>query len=462
MSTLHPSRARTKPFSPLAALGLIVGGWILPGGFDGGVHAADLWEEVTRRAEAELPALEELYRDFHTHPELSFQEERTAGRMAEELRRAGYEVTEGVGGWGVVAVLAQGAGRTLLLRADADALPVEEETGLAYASRARARDDAGQDVPVMHACGHDIHLAALIGTARVMAQMRDRWRGTLVLIVQPAEERGAGARAMLEAGLYRRFPRPEAAIALHVDPTLEAGSVAYVPGYALANVDSVDITIRGVGGHGAYPHTTKDPVVIAAQVILALQTIVSREVPPTEPAVVTVGSIHAGAKHNVIADEARLQLTVRSYSDAVRDQVLTAIERLTRGIALAAGVPERLAPTVVIQKDEYTPSLYNDPALTERLAGLFRELLGEAAVVRGEPQMGGEDFARYGREEPRIPICMFRLGSIASERLAAGRRLGGEPLPSLHSGRYWPDSAPTLKTGVRTMSAAALAFFGSE
>jgi hippurate hydrolase len=343
-----------------------------------------------------------------------------------------------------------------MLRTDLDALPVVENTGRDYASDVRAKDDLGNDVGVMHACGHDIHMTSFVGTARLLAKLKNEWSGTLVMIGQPAEERGAGAREMLADGLFKRFPRPAAAIALHVDAALETGKVGYRAGYILANVDSVDITIRGVGGHGAYPHATKDPIVIAAQAIMALQTIVSREVRPIDSAVVTVGSIRGGAKHNIIPDEVKLQVTVRSYSDETRAQILAAIERITVGIARAAGVPADREPTVSVIEDEFTPATYNDPALASRLLPVWQSLLGEENVVERDAEMGGEDFSRYGREEPRIPIFMFRLGTISAERIAESKRPGGKPLPSLHSALFWPVPRSTIETGVKAMTAAAL------
>ena len=413
-----------------------------------------LHEAIAAQARAEYPSLFELYQHLHRHPELSLQEVETSARMAEELRAAGYEVTASVGGHGVVAVLRNGEGPVLMLRADMDALPVLEETGLPYASEAVAQDDHGVEVPVMHACGHDVHMTCLVGAARALHALRAEWRGTLLLVAQPAEERGAGAKALLEDGLFTRFPRPHHALALHVDPFSPAGSVGYVPGYAMANVDSVDITVRGVGGHGAYPHKTRDPIVLAAQIVLALQTIVSREVAPTDSAVVTVGSIHGGTKHNVIPNEVKLELTVRSYADETRAQILQAIERITAGIAQAAGLPPNRMPEVSVS--DGTPAVYNTPELVERVMGVARALLGPEQVHEGQPVMGGEDFGRYGREEPRIPIFMFRLGSINPEQFAASQQQDAPPLPSLHSSRYAPDPERTILTGVKLLTAAAI------
>ncbi len=406
------------------------------------------------------PALFELYKHFHANPELSLREVKTSARVAEELKRAGYEVTPNVGGHGVVAVLKNGRGPTVLVRGDMDALPVKEQTGLPYASTVTTKDPAGNDVPVMHACGHDVHMTCLIGTAQVLAQLKDRWQGTLVMIGQPAEEMGGGAKQMLADGLFTRFPRPDFCIALHDGTAVPAGAISYTPGFSAANVDSVDITVRGVGGHGAHPERTKDPVVLATQIVVALQTIVSRELKPGAPAVVTVGSIHGGTKHNIIPDEVKLQLTVRSYADEVRQQVLDAIPRIVRGQALAAGVPEDRLPIVDIAPD-YTPAVYNDPKLTERLMGVFRKLFGEANVVEEKPSMGGEDFGEYGRTEHKIPICMFDIGAVKREAFEESRRTG-KPLPGLHSSLFAPDPEPTLKTGITALSAAVLELMGGK
>src|SRR6266568_1363262 len=338
-------------------------------------------ELVQERVNQEYPSLFALYKELHTHPELSFQEEDTSARVGNELRKAGYEVATGVGKHGVVGVLRNGSGPTVLVRTDMDALPVKEQTGLPYASSAMAKDENGKDVPVMHACGHDMNMTCVLGAARVLAQLKDHWGGTLVVIGQPAEERGGGARAMLADGLFTRFPRPDFCLALHDDAELPAGTVGYTPGYALANVDSVDITIHGIGGHGAYTHKTKDPVVLAAQIILALQTIVSREIQPGEPAVVTVGSIHGGTKHNIIPDEVRLQLTVRSYTDEVRRQTIEAIKRIVRGQAMAAGIPEDRMPEVKLG-DDFVAATYNNPEVTGRITSVFKTWFGESNVVQ--------------------------------------------------------------------------------
>src|SRR3989454_878460 len=413
-----------------------------------------------QRVSQEQSRVLELYKHLHTHPELSFQEEKTSARVAEALRSAGYEVTTGVGRYGVVGILRNKSGPTVLIRTDMDGLPVKEQTGLPYASTVTAKDPQGNEVPVMHACGHDMTMPCVVGAARVLAQLKERWQGTLVVIGQPAEERGGGARAMLADGLFSRFPRPDICLALHDDAELPAGSIGYTPGYAMANVDSVDITIHGVGGHGAYPHKTKDPIVLAAQIILGLQTIVSREIQPGDPAVVTVGSIHGGTKHNIIPDEVRLQLTVRSYTDEVRHQTFEAIKRIARGQALAAGVPEDRLPEVKLE-DEFTPATYNNPELTERIAGVFRTWLGNSNVIRKKPLMGGEDFGEYGRTPQKIPVCIFFVGGVKPEAMKESVRTG-KPLRSLHSPRWAPMPEPTIETGVTAMTAAVLDLMGKR
>lgn len=414
---------------------------------------ADRLEEIRRLSAAQYAGLEELYVDLHTHPELSLHEERTAGKIAEELRRAHFTVSTNVGGYGVVGVLANGAGPVVLIRTDLDGLPVKEETGLPHASKARARDDSGKEVDVMHACGHDIHMSCFTGTARLLDQLRSQWKGTVIMIGQPAEERGKGAKKMLDAGLLTRFPKPDFCLALHTHAALPVGKIGFVEGYALANVDSVNVTLRGVGGHGAFPQLAKDPVVLAAQTVLALQTIVSRETEPIEPAVVTVGSIHGGTKHNIIPAEVVLQLTLRSYSDEVRIHSIESVKRITRGLAISAGIPEDRMPIVVVE-DEFTPSTYNNPALVQRLTPVWQSLLGSRNVEKVKPVMGGEDFGMYGRTEERIPICIFWLGVVDPEVMQTSLRTG-KPLPSLHSPLYAP-KPESIKTGVAAMTSAAL------
>jgi hippurate hydrolase len=396
--------------------------------------------------DGEIGGLVDLYKHLHRNPELSYHETATARRIAEELRRAGAEVTEGVGGTGVVGVVRNGEGPTVLVRTDLDALPVTEITGLDYASRARAVNDQGEPVGVMHACGHDVHMTCLVGTARWLASHKDRWRGTVVLVGQPAEERIGGASAMLDDGLYERFPRPDRALALHVAHDLEIGKVGYCSGPAMASSTSVDVIVRGKGGHGAMPHETVDPIVLSALLVLDLQTIVSRELKPIDPAVVTVGSIHGGTKHNIIPAEVHLQLTLRAYRDEVRDALIDGITRRARALAEAHRAPE---PSIEV--GESTPATINTPELVEAVLPALREAVGDSNVVETEPTMGAEDFGLFGRGG--VPTFMFRLGTIPPGRLAEARD-GGAPLPSLHSPLYAPDPGPSIRTGVRAMTAA--------
>jgi hippurate hydrolase len=424
-------------------------------------HAAGPRDAIQPIVEREYPSLEKLYVHCHANPELSFREEKTAARVAQELQALGLEVSTNVGGHGVVGVVRNGAGPTVLIRTDLDALPVMEQTGLPYASQVRTTNDFGVEVGVMHACGHDIHITSIVGAARALTQLRSRWSGTLVFIGQPAEERGSGARAMLKDGLFTRFPKPDYCLALHVSPDMAAGSVSVVEGVVLANVDAVDITLRGAGGHGAWPHKTKDPIVLAAQTIMVLQTIVSRETDPLESAVVTVGSIHGGTKHNIIPDDVKLQLTVRSFTDEVRAKTIEAIRRIVRGQALSAGIPEDRLPTVKVDEREATPATHNTPELARRIRGVFEGVFGTGRVVSRKPVMGGEDFSEYGRTPDRIPICIFWLGSVEPERVAESERTG-KPLPALHSNLYRPVPEPTIKTGVTAMTAAVLELAGRK
>ncbi|MCA9061488.1 MAG: amidohydrolase [Planctomycetaceae bacterium] len=405
-------------------------------------QSIDDWTEVR------MDSLVRLYVHLHRNPELSFQEKETAARIAQEWGAAGYEVTENVGGFGVVAVLKNGDGPTLMLRTDLDALPVREETGLDYASTVTVPNTDGTQTGVMHACGHDIHMTSLVGVAQYLAEHRGQWKGTLVLIGQPAEERVGGARAMLADGLYSRFPKPDFGLALHCAHDLQAGKVGYRAGYSLANVDSVDIVVKGRGGHGSAPETTVDPIVQAAELVLALQTIVSREVKPLEPAVVTVGSIHGGTKHNIIGDECRLQLTVRSYSAEVRQHLLEAIQRKAKAVAIGHRAPE---PEIHVS--EGSPSLYNDDELASRLAPVFTRVLGEDNVEQVDPVMGAEDFSLYG--EAGVPVLMYRLGTVSERRLQQFAMAGRNP-PSLHSALYYPDVEETLRTGISTMCSAVM------
>ena len=436
--------------------------------------AALLALSITQFAFADTPApgtdLQVLYEHLHAHPELSFQEAKSSAILAAELDSLGFEVTTGVGsdwvrakalrdqgvvrdgvdGHGIVGVFRNGDGPTVLVRTDTDALPVPEDTGKPYASSATGTSWTGVESNIMHACGHDMHMASWVGTARRLIAEKDTWSGTLVMIAQPAEELGLGAPAMLDDGLFERFPVPDANIALHVNAAMPSGKVGYTSGYALAAVDTVDITVHGSGGHGAYPHTTKDPVVIAAHIVTALQTLVARNVNPQDPAVVTVGSIQAGAKHNIISDRAEMKLTVRTYSDEVRKILLDGIQRIANGQAATFGAP---APEVSFETD-YIPSTYNDPGLSETLATAIGSAIGEDNVVPTPAVMGGEDFAHYSRTEENIPSFIFWLGAVEPEKIASG-----DLLPSLHSPRFAPDAATTLETGVKAMTAAAKAAF---
>jgi amidohydrolase len=425
--------------------------------------AASQQPKLDAALDQELPSLVSTYKALHAAPELSHHEDKTAALLASQLRGFGYDVTEHVGkypkpewqGHGIVAVMKNGAGPTVLVRADMDALPVEEQTGLPYASHVHTKNDAGVEVGVMHACGHDIHVTTLIGTAKLLAAMKDQWHGTLVLIGQPSEETIDGARAMLADGLYSRIPRPDYALALHDSSELEVGKISYTPGYSLASSTAVEVTIRGRGAHGSRPEVSKDPIVLAAEYTLAIQTIVSRENSPFDPAVVTVGSIHGGTKGNIIPDEVHLQLTVRAYKEEVRQRILASLDRIAKGVALAGGVPEDRAPIVKTSETEATPATYNDPALTAREATALKKGLGAENVIEDKPVMGSEDFGLFGLERHQIPTLMLRVGAIDAERIANSQKTG-VPLPSLHSALFWPVPEPTIRTGVKAMTLAVM------
>src|SRR6266478_6156348 len=419
-------------------------------------------QSLDAMVDREITSLVATYKMLHASPELSHREEKTSAFFAAQLRANGYTVTEHIGkydrpgftGYGVVAVMKNGDGPTVLVRTDLDALPVEEKTGLPYASRVKTRNEAGQDVSVMHACGHDVHITNMIGTARVLATLKDQWHGTLVILGQPAEETVTGARALLADGLYARFPKPDFVLALHDSADVEAGKITFCPGYAMASSTSVDLVIRGLGGHGSKPEATKDPVVIAAQTVLALQTIISRENSPLDPAVVTIGSIHGGTKRNIIPDEVVMQLTIRTYKEEVRQHILTSIERIAKGIASAAGVPDDRAPILKVIESEGAPSLYNDPQLTERITNALGRAIGADEVVKAPPLMASEDFGRLSLDH-QIPAFMFWLGAIEPSRVEASRK-SGKPLPSLHSSLFEPLPEPTLRTGIKAMTTAVL------
>src|SRR5882672_3440401 len=416
-----------------------------------------------KAAISELPSLLSVYKDIHAHPELSGHEEKTAALVAKELRAAGCEVTENFGKYddpklkcyGVVGVMKNGNGPTVLVRTDMDALPVEEDTGLPYASKVTTKADDGREVHVMHACGHDAHMSAFIGTARALQRLKDQWSGTIMFVAQPAEEAVGGARALLKAGLYNRFGKPDFALGFHDKSDLQTGQIGVTPGYTYANVDSVDVAVRGIGGHGAYPHKTKDPIVLAAEMINAWQTIASRENNPIDPVVVTVGSIHGGTKHNIISDEVKMQLTVRTYKTEVRDKVLAAIDRIAKGIASAGGVPPDRAPIVNVLKDQLTPSTYNNPDLTKRLVEVWKKALGPDNVEIVDPTMGGEDFSEYSLPDHSIPAVDFHIGAVDPVKIADSKK-NGTMLPSLHSSKFAPVPEPTIRVGIIGMTSAVL------
>ena len=415
-----------------------------------------------------------LYKQLHETPELSFKEAQTSALLANELKTLGFTVTEnvgdawvkdksmkdhgevraGVGGYGVVGVFENGPGPVILIRTDTDALHVPENTGFAFASKVISETWTGVESNVMHACAHDIHMTVWVGTARRLIAEKDKWKGTLVMIAQPAEEIGLGAQAMLAEGLYTKFPKPDYNVALHVSAGAPAGTIAYSSGFALANVDSVDIKVKGVGGHGAYPHTTVDPVLVASHIVVALQSLVSRNTNPLDSAVVTVGSIKAGAKHNIIPDEAELLITVRSYEDKTRQMLLDGIKRIAEGQAAAFGAP---APEITVESD-FTPATYNDPDLTTRAMAAISAELGAANVRAVPPVMGGEDFGQFARTEEKIPGVIFWLGAVSADKYAASQT-DGMPLPSLHSPLFAPDYDPAIATGVDAMTAAVMDLF---
>lgn len=439
-------------------------------------HANDLEDAVV----ADYDYVLDLYKHFHQNPELSFKESQSAARMAAELSEIGFVITEGlgdawtkkkakadvgevldgVGGYGLVAVMENGDGPTLMIRADMDALPLEEKTGVPYASKVVMTDYKGQEAPVMHACAHDSHMAIMIGAARQLVAMKDKWSGTLVLIGQPAEEIGHGAVAMLDDGLYKKFPKPDYVLANHTSGWDSAGDVTYTPGYALANVDSVDIYIKGVGAHGSAPQFGKDPIVIGAQIVNALQTLVSRETDPLDAGVVTVGSFQSGYKHNIIPDAAHLQITVRSYEDSVRENLLAGIERIAIAQARSAGLPESMMPEVLIEQD-YTPSTYNDPELTARVMSAIAESVGNERVYERPPSMGGEDFSQFGRTSEEIPTVIFWTGGSDPDAMRDARAGKAKAPPANHSPNFAPLPEPTLKTGVHAMTAGALELLGA-
>jgi hippurate hydrolase len=411
-------------------------------------------DDLRTAVAADMPALVTLYQDLHANPELSFQEVETAKKLAARARALGFEVTEGVGKTGVVAVLKNGPGPVLMLRADMDGLPVIEQTGLPFASKRRAVPATGIETGVMHACGHDTHMTAWIGTAQQMVARKSQWSGTLVMILQPAEEIGEGAKAMLDDGLYTRFPKPDYVLAFHDAAQAPAGFIGYSKGFALANVDSVDVVVPGVGGHGAYPHTTKDPIVIASSIVMRLQTLVSREMNPIDPAVVTVGSFQGGSKHNIVPDEVKLQITVRSYSDEARKHLLDGIARIAKGEAIAAGMPEDKLPKVSVQ-EPYTPATYNTPEFTDRVMSGLKPRF-EGRVFEVPSVMGGEDFSQFYRaDKANVESLIFWVGGVPKAEWDKAQK-GEIELPSLHSPFWAPDAPVVIATATEAMTAASL------
>jgi amidohydrolase len=421
-------------------------------------RAAD-WKTLI---EPDLPRLVQTYQRLHANPELSYFEAKTSALLAQELRAIGFEVTERIGKYGqesltchgMVGVFKNGPGPVVLVRTDMDGLPVAEKTGVSYASKARMKNENAEEVPVMHACGHDVHMTSFIGTAKLLVSLKDQWKGTLLFVGQPAEEMIAGARAMLADNMYQRFPKPTYAIALHDNPFLPAGTVGYTAGYALASSTPVDIFVRGLGGHGSKPESAKDPVVLASQMVMAFQTLVSRENSPFDPVVLTVGTIHGGTKRNIIPDEVKLEVTLRTYKEDVRQRVITSIERVAKGMAAAAGVPPERAPIIKVDEPLSAPPTYNDPALTERLVRVFTDVFGANNVIKVDPVMGSEDFGFFSMNQ-QIPAAMFWLGATDPTTFAESKKTG-VPLPFLHSPLFAPLPEPTIRTGIIAMTAAVL------
>ena len=418
--------------------------------------------DLDQRLGKEMDSLVSTYKHLHENPELSTQEKESSALVAAELRKLGYDVTDHFGdydspslvSYGIVGVLRNGPGATVYVRTDMDALPIVENTGLPYASHVKVKRADGAEVGVMHACGHDIHMSVFIGTARMLAQLKNQWSGTLILIGQPAEETVGGAHAMLRAGLFTKFPKPDYVLALHDGSDLPAGKVGWHEGTILAGADSVDITVRGIGGHGAAPQASKDPILIASEIVVALQTIVSREMDPQLPTVVTVGAFHAGTKHNIIPDEAHLQLTVRTMNPAQREKVLAAITRIANGIAAAAGVPAERAPVIEVANDS-VPATINNPELTRRVAAVLERALGKENVLPRDPVMASEDFSLYALQDPKPPICMFNLGAADPAKFQEARGKGMR-LPGPHSSEFAPVPEPTIRTGVKAMTSSVL------
>jgi len=417
-------------------------------------------QNLDRFIDQNLKEWGEMYRYLHQHPELSLQEKESSARMALELRKAGYKVTEGIGGYGVVGVFENGPGPVLLIRADMDALPMEEKTGLPFASTKKGVTPDGKETYIAHSCGHDLHMTVFVGSAQAMIANKDQWSGTLLMVAQPSEENGMGAYNMMKDGLYERFPHPDYAIALHDDPFIPSGTVGYTVGPAMAGVDMMTITVFGEGGHGAFPHNTIDPVVLSAQMIMAFQTIVSRNVKPIQPSVITVGAIHGGTVANIIPDQVTMSITVRQYDMNVRNYILQRIEDIAFHLAKAAGLKEEKMPKIEIRQPN-TPPVLNDKDLTLQMVEILSRHLGPEKVVEKEPVMGGEDFSQFGNQARQIPISMFFLGAGNQEKINQAKE-SGEELPGLHSPYFAPEYEPAIKTGVKAMALFAMDILKKE
>ncbi|MFH1000487.1 MAG: amidohydrolase [Bacteroidota bacterium] len=415
---------------------------------------------IIETVDNQLLKAKETYIDLHQNPELSFMEFETSKKMAKKLNELGFEVTTNVGGNGVVGIFKNGEGKTILLRTDMDALPIKENTGLAYSSQIITKDFEGKDAPAMHACGHDLHMTSWLGTLQTLISLKKYWQGTIVAIAQPAEEVSGGSNAMIADGLFQKFPKPDFALAYHVSAELPAGTIGYYAGSIFAGVNSVDIQVFGIGGHGAMPHTTIDPIVLASRIVLDIQTIVSREINPVHPAVVTVGSIHGGTKHNIIPDQVNLQLTVRFFSDETYNQILEALKRITKGIAISAGLPEEKWP-LVKASNQFTPPVINNSELVAKSVIAMKEILGEKKLIQVEPLTVGEDFGKYGLTAEKIPIALFWLGGVNNDDYQNHLK-NGTALPGLHNAAFYPDFEPSYKTGVAAMANAMIQLFNEN
>jgi len=433
---------------------------LLPALFATMASGQDISELIRKQATSSVTAAEVMYRDLHQNPELSLMEFRTAARMADALGRLGFEVTTGVGGNGVVGILRNGKGPVIMLRTDMDALPVREATGLPFTSTVTVTTSQGQETPVMHACGHDLHMTVWHGTLQTLTALKGNWKGTLVAIAQPAEEVSGGSDQMITDGLYSRFPKPDYALCYHVSPDLPAGTIGYFPGAIFAGVNSADIKVSGVGGHGAMPHKTIDPVVLSAKIILDYQTIVSREINPVYPAVVTIGSIHGGTKHNIIPGEVEMKLTLRFFSDDVYRQIREALVRIANGQAIAAGLPPEMMPVITFP-DDFTPPVENDVSLVGMATTSMETVIGKENVIRVDPSTVAEDFGKYGRTDEKVKIALFWLGGTNREKYDESVA-NGTKLPALHSSNFVPDFVPAYTTGVTAMSRTMIDLFNSK